>query len=124
MSTALSTLYPNPQPVHRNADTYLTLEQTAVEKRFDMHYKPTYDFPGDYLDGFHQFLANAPEFAPDVAEGCINIGFEGWLLPADACKLYELAYFNGDVLEIGTYRGLSSAVMAHAITNSGADRPR
>lgn len=119
MSTALELLYPNYKPVHRNVDTWLSLEETAIEKRFDMLYKPTYDFSGDYIDGFHKFLANAPLFPKDVAEGCIDIGFEGWLLPVDACKLYELAYFNGDILEIGTYRGLSSAVMSHAITNSG-----
>jgi predicted O-methyltransferase YrrM len=119
VSTALEVYYSNPKPVHRHADTWLTLEQTAVEKRFDMLYKATYDFPGQYIDGFQRYLAVAPIFAKDVAEGCIDIGFEGWLLPTDACKLYELAYFNPDVLEIGTYRGLSSAVMSYAITNSG-----
>lgn len=119
MTTALKALYKDPKPAHCNRDTFLTLEQTSVEKRFDMHYKPTYDFPSAYIDGYHQFLANAPVFPSHVAEGCIDIGFEGWLLPADACKLYELAYFNPDVLEIGTYRGLSSAVMSQAIVNAG-----
>lgn len=36
----------------------------------------------------------------------INIGIDGWLLLADAMKLYELTYFcPGDVIELGTYRG-------------------
>lgn len=117
--TALQVLYPNSAPSYDNKDTWLTLEETAVEKRFDMRFKPTYDFPGDFIDGYHKFLANAPILPDDVAEGCIDIGYEGWLLPADACKLYELAYFNPDVLEIGTYRGLSSAVMSQAIVNAG-----
>lgn len=119
MSTALDVLYPTPQAVHRNADTLLTLEQTSIEKRFVMDFRPTYDYPGDYVDGFHRYLSQAPFFPPQVADKCIDIGFEGWLLRADACKLYELAFFNPDVLEIGTYRGLSSAVMSHAIVNSG-----
>ena len=63
------------------------MQQTAVEMRFEMKYKPTYDFPGKYIDGYHKFLAEAKLFSDDVAEGCIDIGVEGWLLPADACKL-------------------------------------
>jgi predicted O-methyltransferase YrrM len=106
-------------PVFRHEGTWLSLQDTATERRFDMPYRPTYDFGADFIDGYHQYLANAPMFPPQVADKMIDLGFEGWLLPADACKLYELAYFNPDVLELGTYRGLSSAVMSQAITNSG-----
>jgi cephalosporin hydroxylase len=49
----------------------------------------------------------------------INIGIEGWLFPADALKLYEMAYFCEDILEIGTYKGHSTTIMANAIFNSG-----
>ena len=118
MTTALETLY-TPTVKHRNEDTWLTLEETAVEKRFDMVYKPTYDFPGEFIDGYHRWLSRTPIYPPHVAEGCIDIGVEGWLLPADALKLYELAYFNTDVLELGTYKGLSATIMSHAIVNSG-----
>lgn len=119
MTICLDVHYPNPAPIYRNEGTWLSFEQTAVDRRSKMHYRPTYDFAGQHIDGFHKYLAEAPLFPPEVAEGCIDIGMEGWLFPADACKIYELAFFNPDILEIGTYRGLSSAVMCHAITNAG-----
>jgi hypothetical protein len=67
-----------------------------------MQYLKTYDFPGEFINSFHGSLAVS--IGPS---GMIDIGVEGWLLPADALKLYELAYFcYGDILELGTYRGL------------------
>jgi len=48
----------------------------------------------------------------------------GWLLEADALKLYELAYLaDGPVLEIGTYRGKSASLMAAALRDSGRGGP-
>jgi hypothetical protein len=45
---------------------------------------------------------------------------KGWLRTADALKIYELAYFcEGAILELGTFEGLSSSVIASAIRNSG-----
>ena len=45
----------------------------------------------------------------------------GWLRRGDALKLYEMAYFSrGDILELGTYKGLSSAVMAEAVLDAGS----
>lgn len=39
----------------------------------------------------------------------------GFLRREDAAKLYELAYFaSGDILEIGTYLGLSASILAEA----------
>jgi predicted O-methyltransferase YrrM len=100
----------------QNADTALTLAETSVERRFDCEYRKTYDFPGQYIDDAHRSIGEAP-----LHEwGMIDIGIEGWLLPADASKLYELAYFaGGDVLELGTYKGLSTAVLARAVFESG-----
>jgi predicted O-methyltransferase YrrM len=44
----------------------------------------------------------------------------GWLRPEDAEKLYELSYAtNGPLLEIGTYRGKSTVLMAKAIKDAG-----
>jgi predicted O-methyltransferase YrrM len=46
----------------------------------------------------------------------------GWLRPEDASKLYELAHATaGPILEIGTYHGKSSILMATAITDANHD---
>jgi MMP 1-O-methyltransferase len=46
----------------------------------------------------------------------------GWMEPADAAKLYELAHATpGPILEIGTYHGKSAVLMAHAIREAGTD---
>jgi predicted O-methyltransferase YrrM len=48
----------------------------------------------------------------------------GWLTPADAMKLYELAFFaTGAILEIGTYCGKSAITMATAISDAGRRGP-
>jgi SAM-dependent methyltransferase len=96
----------------------LTLEQTATDRRAVTPFIKTYAYSGDFINEEHAgFTTCATRY------GMIDIGIEGWLLPADALKLYELAYFaEGDVLELGTYRGLSAAVIRRAIVASG--RPR
>lgn len=48
----------------------------------------------------------------------------GWLLDDDALKLYELAYAAfGPILEIGTYRGKSTILMAIALRDAGRPGP-
>ncbi|HYU61965.1 MAG TPA: class I SAM-dependent methyltransferase [Solirubrobacterales bacterium] len=48
----------------------------------------------------------------------------GWLLEADALKLYELAHLaTGPILEIGTYRGKSAILMATALRDAGRPGP-
>jgi MMP 1-O-methyltransferase len=48
----------------------------------------------------------------------------GWLLDADALKLYELAHASvGPILEIGTYRGKSTILMAIALRDAGREGP-
>ena len=113
----LSDLYV-PKHLEPNLDTFLSLEATSRDLRLQAGYKKTYDFPGEFIDGYHQWLSRCPKHPYHM----IDIGIEGWLFPADALKLYEMAYFAGDILEIGTYRGLSTTVMANAIFNSA--RPR
>ncbi|MCB1500224.1 MAG: class I SAM-dependent methyltransferase [Bauldia sp.] len=45
----------------------------------------------------------------------------GWLRRGDALKLYEMAYFSpGDILDLGTHKGLSSTVMAEAVFDAGS----
>jgi predicted O-methyltransferase YrrM len=101
----------------RHADTFLTLAETAAERRFDMPFLKTYDYAGEYLNHYHRSLV-----AKLDSTGMIDIGIAGWLLPQDALKLYELAYFcAGDILELGAYRGLSAFVMNAASNDSGQD---
>jgi predicted O-methyltransferase YrrM len=106
---------PPATPRFRHEDSFLTLEETASDRRFDMPFHKTYDYPGDYIDADHRRLAECP-----TREGMVDLGIEGWLLPADALKLYELAYFGGgDILELGTYRGLSTSLLVQASVNAG-----
>lgn len=77
-------------------------------------YEPTYAFEG-FVNQTHRNLAVSP-LKDDILVDC---GIPGWLRRADALKLYELAYFSpGDILEIGTHKGLSGFVMASAIRDS------
>jgi predicted O-methyltransferase YrrM len=105
-----------PHAQYRNEDTALTLEQTAADRRFAMPFRPTYDYTGAFINAEHAAFATCP-----TREGMIDIGIDGWLLPADAMKLYELAYFcGGDCLELGTFRGLSTSVLLRASVAAGA----
>jgi predicted O-methyltransferase YrrM len=102
-------------PTARNESTYLTLAQTSDDKRHGCPYFKTYGFEGDYINDEHARLA-----AHLQPTGMIEYGIEGWLLAADAQKLYEMAFFaDGNILELGTYRGLSAAVMCAAVHASG-----
>lgn len=103
----------------KHPDTWLDLEETRVEHRFDKPYRKTYPFEGPYIDSYHRWLDEAPRHE----YGMINIGIEGWLLPPDALKLYEMAYFSDDILELGTFKGLSTTIACMAIFNSGRKRP-
>ena len=96
-------------------ETFLTLGQTTPDKRFDMTYQKTYLFPDEYITANHKGLVSRTN-----KTGMIDIGIEGWLLPADALKLYEMAFFcQGDILELGSYKGLSASVMNMACNDSG-----
>lgn len=99
-------------------DTWLALEQTATPNWDRMAYRRTYHFPGEWIDDYHRGLSTVAL----REDGFIDLGLAGWLLRADALKLYELAYFAGDVLELGTCCGLSASVIARAIHGSGRER--
>ncbi len=105
------------EPTQRHARTWLTLEETRPDRRFCMPYLKTYDFDAAFIDEAQTALAHAP-----TKLGMIDIGIAGWLLPADACKLYEMAYYcGGDCLELGTFRGLSASVLLGASAAAGLD---
>ena len=80
------------------------------DKRADMSYSPSYPLPGGDLGEEHRRI------------GEVVAGIPGLLRPEDELKLYELAYFaTGPILEIGTYRGRSTTIMARAAqTGAGA----
>ncbi|MBP7691739.1 MAG: class I SAM-dependent methyltransferase [Anaerolineales bacterium] len=106
--------------MHRHADTFLTLE--ALGTRIPV-YQPTYEFPGPYLDAAHAALAQGPfkdGFLIQRRDSrWLGQIIPGWLRAEDALKLYELAYFAaGDILELGSYHGLSTSIMAEAGRNS------
>ena len=101
--------------LERHADSRLTLDDTATDRRFAMPYRKTWDFAGERIDERHRLLGEAP-----LVDGMIDVGVPGWLLPADALKLYEMVFFSGgDILELGTYRGLSATVSLEASLSAG-----
>lgn len=49
-----------------------------------------------------------------------DLGVPGYLLHADALKLYEMAALGtGDILELGTHQGLSTSILAEALATRG-----
>jgi predicted O-methyltransferase YrrM len=99
----------------RHEDTLLSLEETEADRRFDMPFRKTFGYEGNFLNEEHRQLGTKLH-----ETGMIDIGVDGWLLPADAYKLYEMAYCcAGDILELGSYRGLSTSVINQACTANG-----
>jgi len=77
--------------------------------KHDLSYAPSWSTGAD------AFLSPRHERVLDTI-GAI----EGLLYTEDAQKLYELAWFaSGPILEIGTFRGQSTAVMAAALEDAG-----
>jgi predicted O-methyltransferase YrrM len=100
----------------RHEHLFLTLDATQGDKRFVMPYQKTYNFDGAFVNQSHNRLALS-RMHEDA--NIINIGIDGWLLLSDAMKLYELAYFcSGDIIELGTYKGLSTSILAEASHDS------
>lgn len=87
-------------------------------------YRPTFDFSKDYIDYSHRFFSRCP-----VQDGTLiqvkngrwwgGATIAGWLRREDALKLYEMAYFvRGDILELGSYHGLSPTILSEANQHS------
>lgn len=99
----------------RHPDSFLPLDRLATTYP---PYLPTYRFGGGHIDGAHARLGGSA-----MQGDIIDLGIPGWLRPADALKLYELAYFSdGDVLEIGCYHGLSTRIQTDALRHAGRGR--
>jgi predicted O-methyltransferase YrrM len=81
-------------------------------------YRHVHPFVGDFVDAEHRSLSELP-----IDDGLIRGAVPGYLRPADALVLYELAYFTiGDVLELGSAWGLSTAILCAAVKNSGREQ--
>jgi len=90
-------------------------------------YQPTFRF-GAHINDHHRFLSQAvnPQTglllltAPGLMDHGSGAPIVGWLRLEDAQKLYELGFYcNGDILELGSYEGLSTCILAQAIADSG-----
>ena len=93
-------------------ETYLQLKELGSRIP---EYRQTYIFEGDFIDDYHKYL-NDCGYKGDLIQ--LN-NIEGWLRKEDALKLYELAYFcKRDILELGTYHGLSTYIIAQAVKRS------
>lgn len=102
---------------HRYADDLAEITRSAGGTKFP--YRKTHDFPGDTLHAGQAELLSMPlqEGKPIIAHE-----IEGWLRPEDAAKLYELAWFcGGDIIELGTSRGLSAFIMDKALREAGRE---
>jgi predicted O-methyltransferase YrrM len=96
-----------------------TLDHFAVTTATYQH---TFPFIGEYIDAEHTRIASAPLGRMGDAR-CIDLGIDGYLSRDEALKLYEIARFaRGDILELGTFRGLSTSIMATALHARGSDR--
>src|SRR5262245_21623126 len=97
-------------------ETKIELSEAGAARPF----VKTFRYDGRGINGYHCALADAPVGRMGVPF-CIDIGIDGYLARAEAMKLYELAYFtDGDILELGTFRGLSASIFARSLEDRGS----
>ncbi len=104
--------------VHKN--TLMQLEELGTQFP---GYQPTFGFQGEFIDAAHRFFSECPVNEDSQVQMRNEVWFrtviKGFLRRADALKLYELAYFaQGDILELGSYQGLSTCILSQANHNS------
>ena len=132
--------------MNSHPETFMPLEALGADYP---PYRPTYETtPAQgYLSAYQQRLAEAPtqhgllmqlgnkgvlrralsqRLHDSLVDARNALRFRGtvpgWLMHADALKLYEMAYHStGPILELGCYHGLSTSIMAHAVRD--AQRP-
>lgn len=98
--------------VLQNADSWIAPAEIGTRIP---PYRRTFVGP-EFINEHHRFFACCPV----KEEILIDIGIPGWLRREDALKLYEMAYFtSGHILELGTYQGLSTAILAQAVKDTG-----
>lgn len=80
----------------------------------DSSYRPTFPEVSSYIDATHRSYAELP-----TQDAVIQSDIAGWLRVPEALKIYEMAFYaNGDILDLGTYEGLSCSIMAQACQNA------
>ena len=103
--------------IFNNADTYVTEDQLGPELK--AYRRTIATNKGDiFINNNHRLLSTTPMNTkyPNLIS---YQKIQGWLTIPDALKLYEMAYFSqADVLEIGCYQGLSTAIMAGALRDA------
>ena len=112
LSTLRHLLRPRPRPVA--APPVAPWPSEALGESFPA-YRRTFAYAGAWIDESHRAISLLP-----VDGGLIRGPVQGFLRPADALALYELAYFaSGPVLEMGSAWGLSTTILCRAVHNSG-----
>ena len=101
--------------MNKNLDTNLLLDELGG---VFPQYRPTYDFKSDFIDDNHRFYSMC-ELDKNKTTIKHPAGIPGYLRSEDALKIYEMTYFsNGDIVDFGTLRGLSTAIMSEAVYDS------
>jgi hypothetical protein len=97
-------------------EDYPTMEK-ILSGGAGLAYRPT--VAEGFITERHKAIANAKKKPDSVS---MEYPVFGKLRSADAAKLYEMAYFSeGDVLELGTYQGLSSTIMGEALSDAKSE---
>jgi hypothetical protein len=83
-------------------------------------YRPHFTTPPDGISDYYRHIESAPG-GMLALPFLIDLGIEGFLHKAEALKLYEMGYYaKGDILELGTHKGLSTSILAHALHDRGS----
>lgn len=105
--------------MNKHPDTFLELDALGM---VIPEYRPTFDFAGRFIDESHAALSKCrvkDGHLIEMKSADRKRVIKGWLRREDALKLYEMAYHvSGDILEIGSYHGLSSCILSNASLSS------
>lgn len=103
-----------PRVLYRD-DTRVQLNECGAPRPF----VKTFDYNGSTINAEHAGLGAAPTGRMGLSF-CIDLGIDGYLQRPEAMKLYEIGYFSrGDIIELGTYRGLSASILSRALFDRG-----
>ena len=120
--TILNRMTAATQVLHRHPDTFMELADLGTRIPA---YRPTFSFPNGHINASHRFFSMCPVKDEHLIQMLDRRWWarpiRGWLRREDALKLYEMAYFaSGDILELGSYQGLSTCVLSQANRDSSA----
>ncbi len=106
--------------MHKHPESFMDFQEQGDKVP---SYRPTFEFPREFINKFHKSFSICPVEDELLIQLKNRRWFgeyiKGWLRRGDALKLYEIAYFvSGDILELGTYQGLSTCIMARANLDS------